>query len=176
MQEVDGSIPSGSTIISTFNVLHLWSYSRSQRGKLGSFTGSSRVFRLFRPRLRWLRGPTYALGLPRATSGAVGTQDLSQKHRQSHGRWVLALPVFGQQGFQLPEEIRADHQVEKLFFLSVVLLSRYQLTIERADQRMYHAKQSGKDRTVSVDLPADPSLSGSRQEISHAVRMAESQC
>jgi diguanylate cyclase (GGDEF)-like protein len=48
--------------------------------------------------------------------------------------------------------------------------------IERADQRMYHAKQSGKDQAVSVDLPADRSVPGSRQGISHAVSMAENRC
>ncbi len=37
MQEVDGSIPSGSTITSTFSGPTVWSYSWSQAGKLDSF-------------------------------------------------------------------------------------------------------------------------------------------
>ncbi len=48
--------------------------------------------------------------------------------------------------------------------------------IERADQRMYHAKQNGKDQTVSVDLPADRPSPDALQAIPGSVRMAENRC
>src|ERR1019366_1510544 len=59
----------------------------------------------------------------RVLAGSVGTQDLTQKHRQGHRRWILALPILRQQRFQGLQQLRTSEQIEEIHRLDATCVS-----------------------------------------------------